>query len=61
MHGIKGPVQVSLGGYIGGVDRRVIDTTREFVSEFPYNIDMNSGYPLGIGQAASVTPGTTAH
>lgn len=49
MHGIKGPVQVSLGGYIGGVDRRVIDTTREFVSEFPYNIDMNSGYPLGIG------------
>lgn len=49
IHGMQGPVQVSLGGYIGGVDQRVIDTTREFVSEFPYNIDMNSGYPLGIG------------
>lgn len=61
IHGMQGPVQVSLGGYIGGVDQRVIDTTREFVSEFPYNIDMNSGYPLGIGQAMPVTPRTTTH
>ncbi|KAG2107386.1 aryl-alcohol oxidase-like protein [Suillus discolor] len=49
VHGKKGPVQVSLGGFVSGVDRRVIDTTRELDCEFPYNVDMNSGYTLGLG------------
>ncbi|KAG1842904.1 aryl-alcohol oxidase-like protein [Suillus tomentosus] len=49
IHGKKGPVQVSLGGFVSGMDRRVIDTTRELDCEFPYNVDMNSGYPLGLG------------
>lgn len=61
IHGKKGPVQVSLGGFVSGMDRRIIDTTRELDCEFPYNVDMNSGYPLGLGQAMLVIPGTTAH
>ncbi|KAG1801876.1 aryl-alcohol oxidase-like protein [Suillus variegatus] len=36
IHGKKGPVQVSLGGF-------------KLDCEFPYNVDMNSGYPLGLG------------
>ncbi|CCM06052.1 uncharacterized protein FIBRA_08299 [Fibroporia radiculosa] len=49
LHGTSGPVQISLGGYPTSIDRRVLDTTRELHLEFPYNDDMNSGYPLGVG------------
>ncbi|KAJ7881442.1 aryl-alcohol oxidase [Mycena leptocephala] len=39
---------VSLAGFPSPVDSRVIETTTE-LEEFPFNLDMNSGYQLGIG------------
>ncbi|OCH92503.1 aryl-alcohol oxidase-like protein [Obba rivulosa] len=49
LHGNKGPVQTSLGGFPSEVDQRLFNTTQEFPQEFPFNEDMNSGIPLGIG------------
>ncbi|KAJ7234274.1 aryl-alcohol oxidase [Mycena rebaudengoi] len=33
----------------GQFNQRVIQTTKEFPDDFPFNLDMNSGKPLGIG------------
>ena len=31
------------------LDSRVLQTTSELADEFPFNLDMNSGNPLGVG------------
>ncbi|OCH93208.1 alcohol oxidase [Obba rivulosa] len=49
VHGHTGPIQVSLGGFPTEIDQRIIDTTEQFPQEFPFNLDMNSGTPLGVG------------
>ncbi|KAJ7020416.1 pyranose dehydrogenase [Mycena alexandri] len=50
VHGTSGPIEVSLSGFSWTeFERRVIQTTNEFPNEFPFNLDMNSGQPLGIG------------
>ncbi|CCM06045.1 uncharacterized protein FIBRA_08291 [Fibroporia radiculosa] len=49
IHGTSGPIQVSLPGYPSWIDGRVINTTVEMPTTFPYNEDMNSGNPLGVG------------
>ncbi|KAJ6625736.1 aryl-alcohol-oxidase from pleurotus Eryingii [Mycena sp. CBHHK59/15] len=49
VHGFDGINTVSLAGFpYPEIDSRVIQTTKE-LSEFPFNLDMNSGYQLGIG------------
>ncbi|KAF7376524.1 Aryl-alcohol oxidase [Mycena sanguinolenta] len=48
VHGFNGINTVSLQGFPNIIDSRVIQTTTE-LAEFPFNLDMNSGYPLGIG------------
>ncbi|EMD36400.1 hypothetical protein CERSUDRAFT_84544 [Gelatoporia subvermispora B] len=49
VHGHSGPIQVSLGGFPTEIDQRITNTTKQFPNEFPFNIDMNSGTPLGVG------------
>ncbi|KAJ7708145.1 GMC oxidoreductase-domain-containing protein [Mycena rosella] len=48
VHGFDGINTVSLAGFPSPVDNRIIETTTES-TEFPFNLDMNSGYQLGIG------------
>ncbi|KAJ6521973.1 alcohol oxidase [Mycena vulgaris] len=48
VHGFTGVNTVSLAGFPSPVDDRIIATTTE-LEEFPFNLDMNSGYQLGIG------------
>ncbi|KZV75245.1 GMC oxidoreductase [Peniophora sp. CONT] len=48
LHGTSGPVFTSLPSNASNIDSRVILTTEES-PEFPFNQDMNSGNPLGIG------------
>ncbi|KAJ7452774.1 aryl-alcohol-oxidase from pleurotus Eryingii [Mycena galericulata] len=50
VHGFNGINSVSLAGFPSPVDSRIIATTTE-LEEFPFNLDMNSGLPLGIGWA----------
>ncbi|KAJ7121675.1 aryl-alcohol-oxidase from pleurotus Eryingii [Mycena epipterygia] len=52
VHGFNGINAVSLNGFPSPVDSRIIETTTQ-LKEFPFNLDMNSGFPLGIswGQA----------
>jgi len=49
VHGFNGINTVSLAAYPQSIDYRVIQTTVELPEEFPFNIDMNSGKPLGVG------------
>ncbi|OJT05516.1 Pyranose dehydrogenase 3, partial [Trametes pubescens] len=49
IHGTSGPLSISLPGAPLPPDSRVIQTTQELSSEFPFNVDMSSGNPLGIG------------
>ncbi|KAJ7434861.1 aryl-alcohol oxidase, partial [Mycena latifolia] len=48
VHGFHGINAVSLAGFPSPIDSRVIETTVE-LEEFPFNLDMNSGYQLGLG------------
>ncbi|KAF8212611.1 alcohol oxidase [Mycena galopus ATCC 62051] len=47
-HSTTGVNSVSLSGFPTPIDSRVIQTTSQ-LSGFPFNLDMNSGNPLGIG------------
>ncbi|KAJ7613818.1 aryl-alcohol oxidase precursor [Mycena polygramma] len=50
LHGRDGPISVSLTGFAWPeLERRVINTTKELPDDFPFNVDTNSGHPLGIG------------
>ncbi|KAK0471716.1 aryl-alcohol oxidase precursor [Armillaria novae-zelandiae] len=49
IHSLNGINSVSLPGVSRATDGRVIQTTSELPDEFPFNLDYNSGYPLGIG------------
>ncbi|KAI0672565.1 aryl-alcohol-oxidase from pleurotus Eryingii [Trametes maxima] len=49
VHGIAGPLNISLPGTMLPSDSHIQQTTRELGHEFPFNEDMNSGDPLGIG------------
>ncbi|KAK0460516.1 uncharacterized protein EV420DRAFT_1641064 [Desarmillaria tabescens] len=50
-HGFRGVTDVSLPGYPRGTDSLIIQTTTELPEDFPFNLDYNSGYHLGIGWA----------
>ncbi|KAK0224247.1 aryl-alcohol oxidase precursor [Armillaria fumosa] len=51
VHGFDGVNSVSLPGYPRGTDGLVIQATEELPDDFPFNLDYNSGYQLGIGWA----------
>ncbi|KAJ7692580.1 aryl-alcohol-oxidase from pleurotus Eryingii [Mycena rosella] len=48
VHGYNGINTVSLPGYPSPLDPRILKAITES-DEFPFVLDMNSGYPLGIG------------
>ncbi|OBZ67630.1 Pyranose dehydrogenase, partial [Grifola frondosa] len=52
-HGTNGPVQISLGSSPSEIAPRIINTTTELPGNFPFNLDMNSGNPLGAGWSQS--------
>ena len=49
IHSTTGINGVSLPGFPQVSDSRVIQTTQSLPDEFPFNLDMNSGFHLGIG------------
>ncbi|KAF8142428.1 GMC oxidoreductase-domain-containing protein [Mycena galopus ATCC 62051] len=49
IHSLTGINSVSLPGFSHPFDSRIIATTQEKPSAFPFNPDMNSGRPLGLG------------
>ncbi|SJL09360.1 uncharacterized protein ARMOST_12738 [Armillaria ostoyae] len=59
VHGFDGINFVSLPGYPRGTDGRVIQVTKELPREFPFNLDYNSGYQLGIGWRPSTIGNAT--
>jgi hypothetical protein len=44
-----GPLEISVAGFPNEIDNMVLGTSMEPESEFPYNGDMNSGNPIGLG------------
>ncbi|KAJ6521946.1 alcohol oxidase [Mycena vulgaris] len=53
VHGFDGINTVSMAGFSRDTDARVFQATSDLSHEFPFNIDMNSGAPLGIGWTQS--------
>ncbi|KAK0493186.1 aryl-alcohol oxidase-like protein [Armillaria luteobubalina] len=49
VHSFDGVNSVSVAEYPSAIDGRVIQVTKELPDEFPFNLDYNSGYHLGIG------------
>ncbi|KAJ7260482.1 aryl-alcohol oxidase precursor [Mycena haematopus] len=49
VHSTTGMVSVSLPGFAHPFDSQIIETTKQLPEDFPFNLDMNSGYPLGLG------------
>ncbi|KAJ6451688.1 aryl-alcohol oxidase-like protein, partial [Mycena vulgaris] len=50
VHSTRGLTSVSLNGFQWPIfQRNVIQTTKELPDTFPFNLDMNSGKPLGLG------------
>ncbi|KAJ7280616.1 alcohol oxidase [Mycena rebaudengoi] len=58
VHSTRGINSVSLSGSRWPIfENKVIQTTREFPEEFPFNLDYNSGEPLGVGWFQSTIGG----
>ncbi|KAJ7871753.1 aryl-alcohol-oxidase from pleurotus Eryingii [Mycena leptocephala] len=52
VHGTHGPISVSLSGFPWPeFEQRVVQTTDEIPDDFSFNLDMNSGQPLGIAKS----------
>jgi len=49
VHSTTGIMGDSLGGFLTPLDHRIVSTSSQLSWEFPYNQDMNSGRPLGVG------------
>ncbi|KIJ36597.1 GMC oxidoreductase [Sphaerobolus stellatus SS14] len=47
VHG-NGPVELSVPGFPTDIDARVINSSRELSSQFPFNLDVQSGNTIGI-------------
>lgn len=50
VHSLTGINSVSLQGFPHPFDPRIIATTQENPTQFPFNLDQNSGSPLGVGK-----------
>ncbi|KAJ7157766.1 aryl-alcohol oxidase [Mycena filopes] len=57
LHSLDGINSVSLPGFSHPFDPRIIATTQELPELFPYNEDMNSGRPLGLGWVQATIKG----
>ncbi|KAJ6603557.1 aryl-alcohol-oxidase from pleurotus Eryingii [Mycena vulgaris] len=58
VHGTNGPIFVSLNGFsLPTFEHKVIQTTKELPHDFPFNLDPNSGKPLGVSWAQSTIGG----
>ncbi|KAF5337359.1 hypothetical protein D9611_002938 [Ephemerocybe angulata] len=57
LHGTNGVLPKSLPGYSVATDSRIIATTRELSSEFPFNQDITSGNVLGVTWVQSAIGG----
>ncbi|KAJ7226727.1 pyranose dehydrogenase [Mycena pura] len=58
VHSTRGITSVSLSGFQWPIfSHHVIQTTRELPDVFPFNLDMNSGKPLGLGWLQSTIGG----
>lgn len=55
VHG-HGPLKSSLTASPSGLDYRVLNTTAELPDEFPFNLDLNSGNGLGVGEQSIQAP-----
>jgi hypothetical protein len=54
VHSTSGINSVSLASFPSPIDDRIIRTTKQLPKDFPFNLDMNSGKPLGLGKYRSV-------
>lgn len=52
---MTGPVNTSLPAEAIGTDNRVLKATQQLSSEFPFNLDYDSGNTIGIGKVLGLS------
>ncbi|KAI0321297.1 alcohol oxidase [Amylostereum chailletii] len=57
VHGTNGAVGISVQAYLTHTDSLVLKAAEQLGDEFPFNPDMNSGNPLGVGYSQSSVRG----
>ncbi|KJA26264.1 GMC oxidoreductase [Hypholoma sublateritium FD-334 SS-4] len=58
VHGFNGFVKTTLPGFLNpALDSRIIKAANQLGGDFAFNLDMNSGNPLGVGWLASTAGG----
>ncbi|KAF7352308.1 GMC oxidoreductase [Mycena venus] len=58
IHGTNGPISVSLNGFSWSTfEQNIIQTTKQLPNDFPFNLDTNSGSPLGVSWLQSTIGG----
>lgn len=50
IHGYNGMTAVTLYGYPTAIDGRIIEATQQLGGPHRFNLDVNTGNPLGIGE-----------
>jgi hypothetical protein len=55
VHSLTGMVPISISGFQHpAIDAITLEVTKELGGEFKYNLDLNSGKPLGVGRCSSL-------
>jgi hypothetical protein len=52
---VTGPLDTSLPAQMIETDNRVLQATQQLSSEFPFNLDFNSGDTIGIGKVLGLS------
>jgi choline dehydrogenase-like flavoprotein len=50
VHSVNGINSVSLSGFPGAIDGRIINASRQLGGKYEFNLDQNSGNSLGLGE-----------
>ncbi|KAG6856155.1 hypothetical protein H0H87_007010 [Tephrocybe sp. NHM501043] len=59
IHGKNGNLAVSLSGFPVPIDQKIVTATKQLGGDFKFNLDLNSGQPLGISWLQTIVDGRT--
>ncbi|KAG5351591.1 hypothetical protein C0989_005670 [Termitomyces sp. Mn162] len=59
VHGTNGLITTSLSGFPVPIDQNVLTAAEQLGGDFQFNLDVNTGNPLGIGWLQTIVDGTT--
>ncbi|KAG6899572.1 hypothetical protein C0993_009151 [Termitomyces sp. T159_Od127] len=59
IHGTNGLITTSLDGFPVPINQNILTAAKQLGGDFQFNLDVNSGNPLGVGWLQTIVDGTT--